>query len=266
MRRLAVIIIVGFGTSAGKNAWASNWNPVNPSPSSGVARKIETNEVLMPAAPKWLTASRVSNITQKTQDYLEWNIRKIKVYWYINQSKFQEAHGIGPRVRAATRKGDMTIHLGPQVNQENFERVFSHELVHIILAQKYKAAIPNWLEEGLANYVAKMKSDNGFVVDYKYLDKETPVDVRSLSHGILGSVSPRYHYSASTAVMEMIAAKCSATDLLQLSVGHKLDTHLQHYCQIKDLNADFRKWVHERAKSPPASSGKKHWWDKYKYK
>ena len=82
------------------------------------------------------------------------------------------------------------------------DHVIGHELVHVILRQKYKGAIPGWLEEGLANYTGKM----GGKVDYKWLQTQPKVDVMTLSHPFSGSVGFRYHYIASTGVMEMIAS------------------------------------------------------------
>src|SRR5690606_11603914 len=124
-------------------------------------------------------------------------------------------HGLGGSVLALARKSSNSIHIGPRVTTENFDQVFGHELVHIISNQKYKGAIPKWLEEGLANHLSKKGK-----VDYKWLAaKPFPKDVTQLSHPFSGTDDDtRYHYLASQALAEMIFSKCSMQTLLQLSV------------------------------------------------
>ncbi len=138
----------------------------------------------------------------------------------------------------------MTVHFGPSVDDKDFDGVFGHELVHIILAQKYKEAIPPWFEEGLANHIAKFGN-----VDYNWLAKQkAPQDVRALSHPFKGLVvSARYHYQASQALAEMIGKKCDMENLLRLSVGKNLEDYLPTYCEIKDLNGEFKKWISRRS-------------------
>jgi hypothetical protein len=128
--------------------------------------------------------------------------------------------------------------------------------VHIIVFQKYKSAIPAWLDEGLANYAADRRN-----VSYAWLKTQPYRDVSTLVHPFekartdesgpykVGSAvgsgpdRARYHYEASTAVMEMIATHCDIHDLLQLSVGKKLETYLSTYCGINDVNAEFKAWL-----------------------
>jgi hypothetical protein len=205
------------------------------------AAEIQTNNVHMAEAPKWLTRNHVEKIIDHIQMVLEWDIRRIEVYWYKDQASFEKAHSLGPMAMAVSRKNDNTIHLGPKVTAENFDTTFGHELVHIISSQKYKEAIPKWLEEGLANYLAK----NG-KVDYKWLaSKPFPADVRSLTHPYDSASLDRihYHYIASQALAEMIAKKCDLSNLLRLSVGMKMENYIETYCEIPDLNAAFKKWV-----------------------
>ena len=95
---------------------------------------------------------------------LEWDIRKIQVYFHSDEASFERSNNLGPAIIAVSLKADNAVHLGPKVTTQNFDQVFGHELVHIISYQKYKDAIPKWLEEGLANYLSK----NGNV-DYKWL-------------------------------------------------------------------------------------------------
>ena len=109
--------------------------------------------------------------------------------------------------------------------------------------QKYKNAIPPWLEEGLANWAAKHGT-----IDYKYLASQPAVDVKTMGHPFgNGGPGPRYHYMASTALMEMIGSHCQIHDLLQLSVGEKLEGYLGTFCDIPDLNAEFHKFVARKA-------------------
>src|SRR5687768_8426918 len=119
------------------------------------AKDIQTNAVNMPDAPEWLSRVRVEKVTDRIQTKLEWTIRKIAVRWYKDQESFQKAHSLGAGVRAVTNKSTGIVHMGPKVTTAEFDGVFSHELVHVILSQKYKQAIPGWVEEGLANYLAK---------------------------------------------------------------------------------------------------------------
>lgn len=211
---------------------------------------IETNQFTVHSPPPWLQQKTVERVTQKVQDFLEWDIRKVPVYWYSDPKAFQKAHGLGGTVMAAA-KPDGSVLLGPRITAKNFEQFFSHELTHVIVRQKYKSAIPRWLEEGLANYVGGLTT-----VDYKFLKSQGAPRVTSLTHAFRGTRGSRYHYHASTGVMEMIAKRCSIKDLLQLSVGKNLETYLKTYCEISDLDRDFKGWVEAKAKagSPPRMS------------
>lgn len=208
-------------------------------------KRIETNEVFMPDAPAWVTSSRVNRVVEHIQDNLEWDIRKITVRWYTDQAQFRRAHGFDDTVVAFSQKADNTVHLGPRVTASNFDDIFGHELVHVILYQKYKDAVPRWLEEGMANFFSK----HGHV-DYRWLASQPVPEVTQLVHpfGASATVSPQYHYMASTAVMEMIASKCQVSDLLQLSVGKKLETYLSTYCGIPDVTASFREWLKKKSR------------------
>lgn len=215
------------------------------------AAEITTNEISMHGAPAWLTQTRVENVVSKIQTKLEWDIRKINVFWYPDEYTFLQASGLGSSaVVAFSRKQDQTVHLGPRVTTANFDSVFGHELVHIILYQKYKNAIPSWLDEGLANFVSKHGT-----IDYKWLAKQPPGDVHLLAHpfapgGPWTADAPnrvRFCYEASTALMEMITSRCTLEDILQLSLGSKLENYLSTLCGISDLNGDFRAWVQRKA-------------------
>lgn len=202
------------------------------------ARELLTNQVQFLNAPTWLTEYRLQRAIDRVQTALEWDIRRIRVTYYEKQPDYDRAATLNFRTAAFFRRKDATIHLGPAVDDKTFERIFCHELVHAILFQKYQAAIPAWLEEGLANYIGKTET-----VDYKWLAKQPATDVTRLAHPASDAAGSHYHYQASTAVIEMIAKRCSLPDLLRLSVGAKLTTYLTTYCEIKDLNSEFTRWV-----------------------
>lgn len=208
------------------------------------AEPITTNEVSIPDPPKWLTAAKVDNVVDQIQHFLEWDINRVNVKWYTDQAEFKKAHGYDDSVLAVSRKSDNTVLVGPKVTADNFSDVFGHELVHVILFQKYGNAIPKWLEEGLANFVAKHGK-----VDYPWLASQPVIDVHTMEHPFKSTpAGAKYHYMASTALMEMIASKCDVHSLLQLSVGEKLEGYLGTFCEIPDLNAAFQAWLKKKSK------------------
>ena len=196
----------------------------------------------MSGTPDWLNATHIEKITARIQQKLEWSIRRVNVSWHSTADSFQKAHSLGPQALAVTtrEKNVTTIHLGPKVTKENFDEVFAHELVHVIVYQKYKSAIPTWLEEGLANHFANQKK-----VDYQWLAKQPfPNDVRELAHPFSGTAEGVvYRYKASQAFAEMLDKKCNLENLLRLSVQRKMEDYMNTYCRIKDLNEAFRAWV-----------------------
>lgn len=221
------------------------------------AEEISTNSVAMVNPPRWLNVRRVNKLSDQVERVLEWDIRRVRVRWYNNETQFKQAvalPGDTASVLAVSKRNENTIHLGPRVNAENFDVVFAHELAHIVMFQKYKDAIPKWLEEGLANFAARQAT-----VDYVYLAQElakAPVDVRAMVHPFLGSVAvrgARFHYQVSTALIEMIRSKCVIADLLQLAVGEGLEKYLSSFCRIDDLNADLKRWVETKAKQKTKS-------------
>ena len=225
---MLILLFLAFSPAFSGAAWAA---PIN------------TNSVSIPDAPAWLKASRVDSLTDHMGSELEWDIRKFAVTWYNDEAAFEKAHGFTSNVLAVTRGWENKMWIGPKVTDKNFNEVFSHELVHMILAQKYKGAVPKWLEEGMANYFAK-----GGEMDYKWLASQPAMPVHSLAHPFSGGAnSVRYVYMASLAVMQMIAAKCPIHDLLQLSLGSSLEAYLGTTCEIPDLDASFKVWVKKKA-------------------
>ena len=213
------------------------------------AAEIETNTISMENVPTWVKSNRVEKVVEQIQSRLEWDIRKVKVTWFTDQAAFEKLHGFGPAVLAFARQSDNSIQIGPRVTDASFDGIFGHELVHVILYQKYKGAVPKWLEEGLANYTVQRDT-----VDYSWLASQPEVDVHTLVHPFKGfssdevAVHARYHYAASKALVELIASKCDLSELLQLSVGKKLETYLSTFCGIDDINVEFRKWIKQKSK------------------
>ncbi len=206
---------------------------------SATAEELLTNCARFTNAPKWLNLSRVNKVAEPIENLMEWSIRRVEVTWYQDQATFERAHSLGPAALAVSLRGQNKILLGPQVIESNFNQIFGHELVHTISAQKYKQAIPTWLEEGIANYISK----NG-TVNYKALAKFEFKDVSELSHPIAGNPSMiRVRYQASQALTEMIASKCEFRNLLRLSVGRKMQDYLENICRISDINLAFKSWL-----------------------
>ena len=208
--------------------------------------ELQTNTTYMSEAPRWVDKTRIDKVSDRVQSYLEWSIRRVTVIWYKDQQSFGRVHGLGPMVLAFSRKTDNTIHLGPKITTQNFDQIFAHELSHVISYQKYKEAIPQWLEEGLANHLSKASA-----VDYAWLATQgPPPDVHDLAHPFSSTAEQvRYRYMASQALVEMISAKCDFKNLLRLSVGMKMENYLDTYCRLPDLNMAFRKWLAEKKPS-----------------
>jgi hypothetical protein len=207
------------------------------------AKQITTNNIEFNNAPDWLTQSQLETATGTIQNYLEWDMIRIKAYYHTDVKQYDALTKLNFTSDAFFNRNDSTIHLSPRVNRDNFGRIFGHELVHAIFFQKYKGAIPPWLEEGLANYIGKKSSP-----DYVWLAAQPRVDVKTLTHPQSDTSGSQYHYAASTALIEMIASRCSLPDLLQLSVGKKLETYLGTYCEISDINAAFKDWLNKKSK------------------
>jgi hypothetical protein len=214
---------------------------------SSEIQEISTNEVSVKKPPSWLKRNRMEKVIHRIQTRLEWSTRKVPMDFYSSAAEFERVHGLGAQALAVTKieNGKASIHMGPLVNDGNFDAVFGHELVHVISFQKYKGAIPPWLEEGLANHLSHTEK-----VNYKWLSKQPPIeDVHQLAHPFSGSAATiNYRYKASQAFAEMLDKKCDLQNLIRLSVGRKMENYMHTYCGIDDLNQAFKAWVAERAK------------------
>lgn len=218
--------------------------------SSVFAAELLTNSTHFSDAPKWLSSTRVNKTAEAVENFMEWSVRRAEVVWYKDQKSFEAAHSSGPYALAVTIKAQNKILLGPGVNEQNFDRIFGHELVHVVSGQKYKDAIPKWLEEGVANFISK----NG-KIDYPGLAKRPlPEDIRQLGHPMSGTQDAiLFRYMVSQALTEMIASKCDFRNLLRLSVQRKMEDYLANICRITDINASFKQWIKEKGGSVKAS-------------
>lgn len=210
------------------------------SSTSSFSTELLTNCARFTDAPKWLNLSRVNRVAETVSRIMEWDIRRVEVQWYQNQKDFEKAHSLGPMALAVTQRSANRILLGPKVVESNFDRIFGHELVHITSEQKYKGAIPKWLEEGMANHIAKFGK-----VDYAALAKRPlPKDVTKMIHPMSGSDQDILnHYMTSQALAEMLNSRCDFRNLLRLSVQRKMEDYLEKVCRITDINDSFQKWV-----------------------
>lgn len=205
------------------------------------AASLETNELILNDPPAWVKRPAVERAIRRVETFLEWDLRRVRGE-FASEAEFLQKHGMGPGVLAfsSVKSGQMVF--GPGTNEQNFEEVLGHELVHLVIAQKHKRAIPKWLEEGLANFVGRTPQSQA--VRYDLLARQPDFDVRSLEHPFLRTVvAVSIHYEASTALAEMLQKKCGLLQLVQLSVGKNLENYLGTFCEIRDLNRAYRDWV-----------------------
>src|SRR5688572_25585272 len=90
---------------------------------SSPAKEIVTNNLHFVNAPEWLTEARLESVTRKVQDFLEWDIRKIKVYYYPSDQDFKSQHGLNFMADAFFKPSDSTVHVSTRVNKDNFDRI-----------------------------------------------------------------------------------------------------------------------------------------------
>jgi hypothetical protein len=204
--------------------------------------------------PQWLTLSLAQKTISRVKGFLDWDPRHAEISFYTDTREF-EAHLASHHSdryisHAVTEKNQSQIHLGPQVTGRNFAQVFGHELVHLALFQKYKDEVPHWLEEGLANYVPG--KDDDLLVDYAWLGKHLSPQERPKKRGLINTLEatgqtshPHYQYEASTALIQMIASKCSLEDVIQHSLGGSFEKYLSTHCGIVDIDEEFKKWVNK---------------------
>jgi hypothetical protein len=221
--------------------------------STALAGELKINSVYMADAPSWLTQSRVNTIVERIQHFTEWDLGMVRVVWFNSPEAYRKELGASAEaaevVLGFSRPELGRIYMGPRIDTTNFDGVFGHELMHVVVHQHYNGSIPKWLEEGLANHVAKMEDQ----VDYAFLASRPVTRVKTLEHHPFSAKGPgpRYHYMASTALMEMIAHKCKLKELLKLSVGDKLEEWLDSYCHISDVDTEFKKWIKTKSGTEP---------------
>jgi hypothetical protein len=213
------------------------------------AQEILTNGARFLNPPKWVSAYKANEAIQHVERKLEWSVRRVDVKWFRTQAELEQAFGrTAPMILAFTRKtGDGTIYMGPQVNAGNFKMVLGHEIAHVIMYQKYKGAIPAWLEEGMAN-----DSAGNVQIDYKWLNKQPRQNVTQMTHPFDAKSNDEvnFKYMASLATVLMLEKKCpSLRELVNLSLKKNIETFIPTYCGIQDLNAALWTWIAQKAKN-----------------
>ena len=250
MIRKSLGLITAFGLSSFSVVFA---NPAVGGSPVREARTLTLNQMTVEGAPSWLTEARTQRVVERIESKLEWDIRKIRVIFYRDRESFLKEFGVkDAAISAFARKKDMSVHMGPGVDSNDFDGVFGHELSHVISYQKYKEAIPQWLEEGLANLVSRNGKPN-----YSWLAQQSALPVvkqmghpfQAVSQGKGSPDSVRLHYEASHALAELLKTKCGLHDLLQLSTGSSVEKYIATLCGIRDIDAALRDWVSRKSQS-----------------
>ncbi len=211
------------------------------------AKDFTTNSLQVKDAPEWVTQRVVERVSDKIENKLEWKIRRVPVVWHASHETYGRAHSLGPAAAAVTVKSDKKteIHIGPNVIKADYAQILGHELVHVAFYQKYKGSIPEWLEEGFANFLSRKKR-----VDLNELKPEIlPKDVTKLGHPFKGAqTNIHLQYKISQALVEMLDDKCDLDRLLRLSVRKKIETYIRNTCGITNINDDFKEWLSKNRK------------------
>ncbi len=207
------------------------------------AADYRTNCCEVKGAPNWLSSYTLQDLAVAIESKMHWSTRRIKVEFYGSGDDFQRASGLNFVANAFFNPNQQLIGVSPQKDLETFKPTFRHEMVHVISNQKFKGAIPNWLEEGFANYLGSKRQ-----VDYKWLASQNIPDASQLRHPSTDEGGSKMHYQLSTATVEMIAKKCNLNDLLMLATGSKLTNYLETFCKIKNVGQEVRDWVALKSK------------------
>jgi hypothetical protein len=209
---------------------------------SVTAAELPFNELRFENPPKWVKSGDIRAALRKAERALEWDLRRVTVKFEPKAEVFLKSFGFSAEVLAFSDKSAARIVMGPLVTGANFEEVLTHEIVHHAIAQKYKAAIPVWLEEGLANHIARP----GRKPNYALLKQQAPFEVFRLGHPFKDpSLPPRVHYEASLALAKLLDRKCGLMTLLQLSVGRSVEGYLATTCGIENLSGAYQRWVQQ---------------------
>lgn len=200
--------------------------------------------------PAWLTSHELNETASDVASKMHWIIRRITVVFYDSSASFAAKGKLGFAANAFFSASTQTMHVSPQKDFATFEKTFRHELVHVIFSQKFtkeskgkvNKAIPQWLEEGLANYIGSQRQ-----VDYKWLKTQPLPKATELRHPSKDESGSRMHYQLSTATAEMIAAKCNLNDLLMLATGDNLESRLSTFCKIPNVNTAVVDWINSKS-------------------
>lgn len=205
------------------------------------AEAIELNSLHFENPPEWITQQALQKVVTQVERKLEWDIRKIQVRYIPDAEAFEKTHTMGKTVQAFTRTRTGEILLGPLVNTKNWQTVLRHELTHVVLLQKYKNAVPDWMVEGLANRVGGERR-----VDYAWLKEQNWKTVRTLIHPFSEKDQSKLHYQLSQAAVEFIESRCPLAELLQLSVGRSVEKYLKTFCRVESLDTELKAWISSR--------------------
>lgn len=202
------------------------------------AENFKTNCCDVENAPSWLSQYTLSDIASEMERDMGWSIRRVKVIFHSTDAAFTRSANLNFSAAAFFVPAKQTIEIKPVKDLATFTPIFRHELAHVISNQKFKGGIPNWLEEGFANYLGTKQK-----VDYKWLSQQPLPAASQLAHPNSDATGSRMHYLLSTATVEMIASKCNLNDLLMLTTGSKPTQYLATFCKIKNIDADAIDWV-----------------------
>lgn len=212
------------------------------SPSFLFATHFQTNSLKVQNAPDWLKPHDVIKVTERIENRLEWKIKRIPVIWHSSPKTYLKAHSLGPLARAVTvqQGGQVEVHMGPDIKKEDLQVSLAHELVHVIFRQKYRGSIPDWLEEGFANFY----SEKDKISKSRLKSISLPGDVTTLTHPFKGmSLGVHDHYLVSQGMVQMLSEKCNLQQLLRLSVEKEITTFVKNSCGIENIHGTFIKWI-----------------------
>lgn len=221
------------------------------------AASFRVGMIQFDSPPDWVEAKQTQKTIDRIEHALEWDIRKTRVEFIPSETDFRRLFGFDSEILAFAKtpieteiKSSAVITVGPQVRKANWDKILGHELVHVIIGQKFKTSIPDWLEEGLANYFGKNE-----VVDYTWLSAQPLPAIEKLGHPVTatsenGGLPAHFYYQASQALVELLDTKCGGADqLLQLALGKSVKIYLSSLCGIEDLHRELRAWIDRKARA-----------------
>jgi hypothetical protein len=208
-------------------------------------KELRTNCCLIQNAPAWLNTEMVKNTAKRVESRLQWTIRRITLRFESDPEKYKSVSTLQFPTRALFNPKNQTVYFGPTVNADNFSPTLGHELVHVVFNQKHRKAIPQWLEEGFANFIG-----SEVVPDYRFLNSENIPNISSLGHPNSDPDRFRMHYQLASAAVDYISSRCKLNDLLMMSVKRSVEDYLHKLCKIKDIDSELIAWVKSKDNKP----------------